>query len=107
MKEYGGSVLSSYILSLTIQLSRVVDGPENLQQLCITDLVWVIGDLTDFGMSGFSCTNLFIRGMGNRTSHITGYHFFYPFNLKKGGFHAPETTGSESSGLPVLILTVF
>src|SRR5689334_18138834 len=50
--EDRGPVLSSRVRALSIQLGRVVsDEKEDLQQIVIRDLRWIIRNLDGFGMS--------------------------------------------------------
>src|SRR5690606_18721751 len=89
--EYRGAILAADIVTLSVELGRIVSHrEEQLQQLAEADPCRIIMHLDDFGMPGFPGTNrLVVRGTG-LTASITRGHTLNTVDRQKHRFHTPE-----------------
>src|SRR5260370_25839092 len=67
VKKDRGPILRALIGHLSIHLSRVVNRPENVEQLIVAEFLRVKSDLYDFGMAGRIRTNILIAGVFRAT----------------------------------------
>lgn len=109
--EYYRAILGSYVVALSIQLSWVVVGPKDVQQLFISNLFGVIYYTNYFCVSSSICTNIFIGrilGFSSTTNNgkiipsyttsylrITNSSRINTFGLPKLSFSTPKTTKSK------------
>lgn len=96
--EDNAAVLGTYVVTLPVELCRVVAEPECLQQLVIADFGRVVGDFDDFGVAGGAGTYFFVGGVGYVAAGKAGFYFNYPIQFLELRFCTPEAAASKGSG---------
>jgi hypothetical protein len=103
MVKNHASVLRTNIVSLPVERGGIVRLPENGEQFIESNLFWVVKYLDHFSMAGLFITNLFVRGINNMSSTVTGSNFQNTLQLLEDRFCTPETTRSQSSRIRLYI----
>src|SRR5579884_576440 len=98
MIEDGRAILGANVVALTVQGSRVVCVPEDVEQSFIGDGRGVVGDLNGFGGSSFTCADHFICGIWHLRSGVSWHHRLHAFETFKNGFGTPETPSGKGRG---------
>ena len=93
--ENDRTVIRSDVRPLPVQLGRVMDRPENGQELVVGDPFRVVGYLHDLGMPGPAGADLFVGGVLCCPSHVPGRCCRNSLNLAECSLDTPETTGTE------------
>src|SRR5450759_271455 len=83
VREDRRAVRAAAVVSLTIDLSRVVDLPEVVEQPLVGDDLWVVLDLHRFGVPGAACADLLVARVLSRAPAIAG-------GCSDDALHAPE-----------------
>src|SRR3972149_4691776 len=89
------------IAELRVRSGWIDAMPEVVQQLFITDLGWIVGDLYSFGMNGPAFRHLFIARVFHMPSGKPRDGINDARQLVKIRFHAPETAAGEGGNLVV------
>src|ERR1700722_8612039 len=97
MKKYRGAILRAIIGSLAVHLRRIVDGPENVQQFVVADLLGIKRDLHDFGMAGRVRTDFLVIGILRASAAIADHGVQNARDAAKRGFDAPKTSRPKCS----------
>src|SRR5437879_7142055 len=84
IKDYR-AILRPHIGALSIQCSRIVVRPKNIQELIVIDLRWIEFQLDDLGVSGLIAANIFVARV-----------FFVPARIPDGR-RARKSTRLHSS----------
>jgi len=58
-----GAVISTDVRPLAVQLRRVMDRPEDIEELFESDPGWIIDNLHHFCVAGLRCAYIFIGGI--------------------------------------------
>ncbi|MFM1943652.1 MAG: hypothetical protein RI897_2634 [Verrucomicrobiota bacterium] len=95
VEEDDGPVLSAVIGALGVEGSRVMDFPEDFQDLAVGDDFRVVGDLNDLGVAGGAITDLFISGIRGMSTGVARDDGFDSIESFEGGFKAPEASSSQ------------
>ena len=95
-----GPVLGSHIIALSHPLGRVVAFEERFEKLLIGNFVWLEDDKHNFVVACISRANLFICGVGRKSSRVAdGGNPDPATELPELALSAPETTQSEDGRL--------
>src|SRR5271170_7333600 len=95
MKENRRAVLLAEVRSLTIDLRRVVHGPERLQKFVVAQFLWIESHLHHFGVTGSIRANIFVRRALGFSPAIPHDRIDHSRNLPKLRFNSPEASGTE------------
>src|SRR5690348_15883412 len=96
MVENHRSILRADVGPLTIDRGRIVNLPEQLQELYVRDQPGIVFHLHHFGVAGLVRTDLTVSGMLEPAAHIARGRRDNAVELAEGGFHAPEPSPAES-----------
>src|SRR6266481_7971867 len=99
MEENRSAVLRAEIRPLPIYLCRIMCLPERVQQLFVTHFRGFKRHLDHFGVSSFIGAHIFVCWIRGLTAAVACGCINNPRNSLKGGFHAPEASGSKCSNL--------
>src|SRR5690606_39260949 len=86
------TVLRTNVIALPIELCRVMDSEEHLQQLFVTHFAVIKHDLDRFGMTGRPGTHLLICRIRCVPTYISLCHAFHTFQKHEGPFHTPNAS---------------
>src|SRR5690606_25700933 len=100
------TVLGSNIISLSVELGRIVKEKEDFHQLFIGNNFGIIGDLYYFGMSGFAGADCFISWIVNCTAGISRHRFMYAFQHVKTTFNTPETSTAKYNIFKIIFIHI-
>jgi len=90
-----GPVLGADVVALAVELGRVMDGEEDLEQGFVRDDGGVKLHLDHFGMSGCSAADRLIGRMGVVATRISGKGRLNAVNLFVGAFDAPKASSTN------------
>ncbi len=93
--ENGRAVLLAHVPSLAIQAGRVVDLPEQLEELVIGHLRWIEGHPYRFGVACPASADLFVARVGSGPARVSRFGRGDTGYIQEGAFDPPETTGRE------------
>src|SRR5476651_241065 len=97
----GRPVLGAMIRTLCIAAGGVVRGPEELQELGISDLRRIELDQHRLSMAGLAAADVFIAGVFGVAAGVTHRRCHHARNLAEALFDAPETALGERRHLVV------
>ena len=89
------AILRPHIGALSIQCSRIVVRPKNIQELIVIDLRWIEFQLDDLGVSGLIAANIFVARVFFVPARIPDGRRCDAFQFAEGFLHAPKTTRPE------------
>src|SRR5262249_1127467 len=90
------AILTAHVAKLPVRSERIDITPEHLEQLLVTDLFWIIGNLDHLCLSGLAGRYFLIRRIFLCSTRVTRDGRNDPVELVKGWFHAPETAAGKS-----------
>src|ERR1044072_5266207 len=94
------AILRAAVWSLTIQFRRVVrDCKEDFEQLAVSDLRRIVGNVHRLGMSGLAGTYFPVVRVGGWTADVTRLDARHAFDMFEDCFNAPETTAGQHGSL--------
>jgi len=96
VEEDGGAILRAPVRALAVEGRGVVQGKEGVQKLLVADLRGVEVELDHLGMACSVSAYIFVVGPLQLAALIADGGCGYAGDGGEGGFHAPETSGSES-----------
>src|SRR2546425_6824418 len=97
MEENRRAILRAEIGPLAVELRRVVDLPENLQKLFVTQLCRVKRHLHDFGVTGPVRAHVLVRGVGGVPTRVAHN------SVRDAGHLRSEEHTSELQSLAYLV----
>src|SRR5271155_260429 len=95
MKENRRTVLLAKVRSLPIDLSRVVHGPERIQEFLVTQFLGVESYLHYFRMSGGVRADILVRWVVGFSPAIAHDRVDHSGNAAKRRFNSPKTSGTK------------
>jgi len=99
VRENRRAVLRTDVRTLAVVGRRIVDFPKNTQQIVITDLRWIVGDLYRLCVARRIAADLAIRGILRVAAGVAARRVQNARYLAEGRFDAPEAAGCERGGL--------
>ncbi|MNU87046.1 hypothetical protein D3C71_768230 [compost metagenome] len=93
--ENNRAILCSNIVSLSVQLCRIMYKPKHLQQFIKGNHRLIINNSCHFRMTCCAFAHLFVRRIIDMSSCITGSHGDYSFQIVVTRFNAPKTSGTQ------------
>jgi len=99
MRKDCRTVLIANVRSLAIELRRIVNFPESVEQLVVAHALWIEGDLDGFGVAGSVTADVAIGGVLGASGVVSQNGVDNAGNLAEGRFNAPEAAGGKSRGL--------
>src|SRR5258708_40317281 len=99
MEEYRGPVLRAEIRALAVYLRGVVHLPERVEQLFVTHLCRIEGDLHDFGVARLVGADVLVRRIFRATAAIAYRGVNNSGAAAKLRFDPPKAPCSNCSGL--------
>src|SRR5580700_10630285 len=97
MEKDRGAILLAVIGTLAVHLRRVVDGPENIEQLIVAELLGIKRDLDDFGMAGRIGADVLVAGVFRASAAVADRGVQNAWDAAKRGFNTPETSRAKCS----------
>src|SRR5579864_4374712 len=88
-------ILCSMVGTLAVELCRVVHLEEEIDQLFVTDLRRIEGNLDDLSVVGGAAAHLTVARICDMTAGIAGYNVTDAGHLAKEGLHAPKASGAK------------
>jgi hypothetical protein len=88
-----------YVVALSIQLSRVVNGEEDLEEDAAWDDLGVKFYLDNLSMAGVLSTNLLVGWVFHMTTRKSRDYFAYSAKAQNGSFDAPKATATKDDFL--------
>jgi hypothetical protein len=95
MIKYDGTILPADIGALPVARSRVVIGPENIEQLPIRDLPRIEFYFDYFGVTGFIRAHIFVGRVDHCTSGVTDRGISDAVEFAKNLLYSPKTAGAK------------
>ena len=89
------SILTADIGTLLIGGSRIVQGKEQLNQIAVSELPWIVEQFHHLGMTGLPGADLLVGGIVVVTSHVAGDGIDDAIEARKAILHAPESAATE------------
>lgn len=93
------AVLRARVVALVVELGRVVDHEEDLEQLAIGHGLWIERNLHHFGVAGSARADRFVGRIGRRPAHVAGLDRLDPAHLVVHRFETPETAARQRGDL--------
>src|SRR5499433_1296844 len=90
------AILTTDVAKLPVERERIDIVPEHLEQLFVSYLLWIIGNLDHLCVSGLAGRYFLIRRIFLCTPGVTRDGRNEPVELVKRWFHAPETAAGKS-----------
>src|SRR5581483_2180579 len=98
VKEDCRAILSSHVRSLAVDLGRIVDAPEDVEQSFVADHSGIVGDLYNFRMPSLVGADVAVGRVLQVSAHVTHGRVNHALKLTEGVFRSPEASCSECSG---------
>src|SRR3954453_11294358 len=95
MGENRRPVLAADIRSLPTWRGRIVDLPEDIQQLLVRDAIRVEGNLDHFDMAGFVAADVLVGRVFLRSAQIARSGIEDAVHMTERRLDAPEAAGSK------------
>ncbi len=92
VEEDRASVLRAHIQLLTVAGGRVVNGPEQIEQLVVVDLVWIEEELDGLGVSCTSGADLLVGRINERSPRVPYRGALDALHTHEVGLDAPEAS---------------
>ena len=83
------------VVALTVELGRVMEGEEYLQQLAIAELVSVEGNADRLGMAGIAAADLLVGRIDGLPAGIAAFDRLHSDDIEEHRLGAPETSACE------------
>src|ERR1700746_751673 len=99
MAEDRRAVLAAEVEALAVAGGRIVDLPEHLEQLRVTDLGRVEPHLDRLGVAGAVPADPFVAGVRHMAAGIADSGLQHPVDLAEGGLDTPEASCGEGGTL--------
>src|SRR4030042_5487078 len=97
--EYDGPVLLPHVRPLSVQRCRVMQPPEQVQEVIVGDLGWVILHLDDLCMMGLARAHIPVCGVLHVPTRVSGGGAHDSLDMSESLLDMPETSRSESGYL--------
>src|SRR5215470_3567258 len=96
MHEDSGAVLRAEVGPLAMQLSGVVNLPEDIEQVVVSNFGRVESHLDDFGVASLVRAYVLVSWVYGLAAGIASGSIDHAGDFLKSGFDAPEASGSKS-----------
>ena len=90
--EDGRAVLGADVGPLAVRGGRVVDRPEDVEELVVGDLLGVVVDLDDLGVAGPAGADVAIGRVGERPARVADGDVGDPLDLAEGQPRRPRNS---------------
>src|SRR5512139_574331 len=95
MAENRRAVLSADVVALAVELGRVVQREEHLQQVAVRNHVWVEAHLHHLGVAGVAVADVLVGRVLRVAPHVAGDGGFDAAQAVEHRFEAPEAAAGE------------
>ena len=99
LREDRRTILSPDVVALAIELRRVVNREEDVEQIVIAQLVIVEGDPDRLGVAGIAAADLLVGGIFGASAGVAAFDLLHAHDVEENRLGAPKAPACQHRDL--------